>query len=343
MTNMWKDIHEQPESMEKCYQNNISKITKLAQEIRNKNIRMIYIAARGSSEHAGIYAQHIMQLETGIPAAIALPSIFTIYGKSICLENTLVLGISQSGQAEDVIQVIKEANRQKAMTVSITSYPDSPLARESRCSLFCEADQAIPATKTFMTTMQILAWITAEWAQNQGLCLDLKTLPQKIRETVEINEDVSREIQRFRFLQECFILARGVNFAAAVESELKMQETTYIRARAYAISDFQHGPISMVEKGCPIFFLAPKGQSKPNAAEMIDRMIRRDADLAIISNDAQLLGKGTSAFRIPDTDNDMLSPFYNVTVMQMIACQIALLKGLDPDKPRGMNKIIITR
>lgn len=345
MTLMWNEVWEQPVVLERCLEKNSETIKELVKVIEGQNIDSIYIAARGTSDHAGIYGKYIIEHTLGIPVALAACSIFTVYGKTVNFKNTLVIGISQSGKAADALEVLKEANKQGAVTVSITNFPDSPMAQEAKFHLCCEAglEKSVAATKTFTTQMMLLASLTAEWAKDEALKQELALVPGKISRVFEISQAITDKVGRYRFMNECFVLARGINFPIALESALKLQETNYVRAKGFAISDFQHGPIAMVERDIPVFVFAPEGPAFNDTFEMLKRLKDAGAELIVISNTKQALDMGTCSFAIPETDNDIISPFFNIVVMQMFACQLSLNKGLNPDSPRGLNKVTITR
>ena len=345
MVQMWNEIWEQPVILERCYEKNIHAIIELVKVLRGKNISSICIAARGTSDHAAVYAKYVLELSTGIPVALAASSVFTMYHKSINLKNSLVIGISQSGEAADVLEVIKCAKKEGAITVSITNFSSSPLALESNYHLCCEAglEKSVAATKTFTTQLYLIAQLAAEWTDNSDLRTEISFIPEKISHTFEVSRIIEDKVGRYRFMNECFVLSRGINYAVSLEAALKIQETTYVRAKAFATSDFQHGPIAMMDKDLPVFIFAPNGPSLKDMSEMARKLKKDGMELIIISNNKEMLDLGTSSFYIPETDNDIVSPFFNVVVAQMFACKLALVKGLDPDSPRGLNKVTITK
>ncbi|MGE5583238.1 MAG: SIS domain-containing protein [Bacillota bacterium] len=343
MTKMWAEILEQPEVLQKCLQNT-NGIKEVVKTIKSQNIQMVYIAARGTSDHAAVYAKYLIEYLVGIPVALAAASIFTIYGKSLNFKNSLVIGISQSGKAADVLEVIKSANRHDAVTVSITNAPDSPLAQEAKYHLYCNAglEVSVAATKTFTSQLFILAQLITEWAEQKDLQAELAEVPEKIAQTLELSGVIKDKAERYFLMNECFVLARGINYAVALEAALKIQETNYIRAKAFATSDFQHGPIAMIDRNIPAMVFAPKGPALKDVQEVMNTLKNNQVELIVISNKQELLAEGSSGFAIPETENDLISPFYNVVVAQMFACQLALVKKLDPDHPRGLHKVTIT-
>ena len=345
MTLMWNEIWEQPLALERCYEKNKSVIKEIIGVINKRQIDQVVIAARGTSDHAAVYGKYIIEMLTGISVSLAASSIFTIYHKNLKFQNSLVIGISQSGKAADVLEVLKCANSHGAITIGITNYADSPIAQEVKYHLCCEAgvERSVAATKTFTTQLYLLAQLAAGWADDKEFAKEILTIPERISHTFESAREIEDRVARYRFMNECFVLARGVNYAISLEAALKIQETTYVRAKAFATSDFQHGPIAMIDSDIPVIIYAPEGPSLGDMVEMINKMRDGHIETIIVSNNKDVREMGTCSFIIPQTSNDMVSPFFNVVIAQMFACQLALVKGLNPDSPRGLNKVTITR
>lgn len=280
MVKMWEEIMEQPEVLTKCFNNNKKTISDIVENLRRINISSVVVAARGTSDHAGIFGKYIIECELGIPVSMAAPSVTTVYNRKLKLYNSLVIGVSQSGKAADVLEVIKDANACGAVTISITNDPKSPLATEAKYHLYCNAglEKSVAATKTCTTEMYLLAQLVAEWSGNEEMKKEILTIPENISKMFIDKEEMEGKVERYRLMNECFVLARGINYSIAMEAALKIQEDM-----------------------------------------------------------------GDCSIRIPQTNNDIISPFYNVVIAQMFACSLSLLKGLNPDAPRGLNKITITK
>jgi glucosamine--fructose-6-phosphate aminotransferase (isomerizing) len=345
MSKMREEIWEQPAALTRCFAKNAPLLATIVAAIKTRQIDSICIAARGTSDHAAVYGKYIFELVLEIPVSLAASSVFTIYHKNLKLSHTLVIGISQSGKAADVLEVINAANRQGALTISITNFPDSPLATAAKYHLACEAglEQSVAATKTFTTELFLLANLAAEWAEDQTIKDQIALIPEGINQTLKTERLIEAKAARFRFMNECFVLARGVNYAVSLEAALKIQETNYVRAKAFATSDFQHGPIAMIDPGIPVLIFAPDGPSFSDVAAMARRLHQDQVDLIIVSNNQALLELSPTAFPIPVTPNDLISPFYNTVIAQLFACKLADVKGLDPDHPRLLHKVTITK
>ncbi len=345
MTQMWQEIMEQPKIVEKCLSLNQKTIDAILDRLGEKDIDNVIIAARGTSDHAGIYGKYLIEIKKGIPVSLAAPSVFTIYEKNVKMANSLVIAISQSGRAADALEVIRSARKQGAPTVAITNFEDSPLAMESEFHLFCGAgvEKSVAATKTFMSEIYLLAQFVAAWSGDEAFKKELTEVPSLLTKTLESAEDIKNVVNRYRFMNMCFILARGTNYAVAMEASLKIQETSYVRAKGYAISDFHHGPFAMIGEHMPVILYAPKGESLKDCKEMLEKLRNAGADILVVSNDPETLAMGNCSLRIPDITSDFISPFATVMVAQIFACNLSVLKGLNPDAPRGLSKVTYTR
>jgi glucosamine--fructose-6-phosphate aminotransferase (isomerizing) len=345
MTLMWQEIMQQPKVIGNCFSLNSRTIGEIAAQLKEKTVRNVIIAARGTSDHAGVYGKYIIEIKKGIPVSLAAPSVFTIYSKNVSMSDSLVIAISQSGRAADALEVIRSARQQGAVTVAITNFEDSPLAKEAEFHLFCGAgeEKSVAATKTFMSQIYLLAQLVAAWSEDEGFKKELTEVPSLLEKTLESAEEIRNIVSYYRFMNECFVLARGTNYAIALEASLKIQETCYVRARGYATSDFHHGPFAMIGENMPVIVYAPKGESLKDNKEMLEKLKKAGADILVVSNDPEALAMGNRSIRIADNVSDFISPFINGMVAQIFACNLSVLKGLNPDAPRGLSKVTYTR
>jgi glucosamine--fructose-6-phosphate aminotransferase (isomerizing) len=344
MSFMWEEIMQQPNVLNRCIRANEDVMDALIAEIRQRNIKFVVIAARGTSDNAAVYGKYVFEILTGIPIILAAPSVFTVYNGSLKFENSLVIGVSQSGEALDVSQVLKSGNEKGAITVSITNFPNSPLAKMSHYDLFCDAglEKSVAATKTFTSQMYLLGNLAAKLANNDDLIKEFSTVSENLLKIFESADDIKKIAERYHFVKEMFVLARGINYCIALETALKVQETTYVGAKAFATSDFHHGPMAMVEKGTPVIIYAPSGPSLIDVQGMISELKNSEADLLVVSDKQEICALGNCSVKLPCSGSDFISPFYNIAVAQMLACSLALEKGLNPDNPRILKKVTLT-
>lgn len=360
MTQMWKEIMEQPQALRVCMDVNIARIQSLAEEFRKREINHIFLAARGTSDHAALFGTYLIELLLGVPVSLASPSVFTLYNRSLNLKNSLVIGLSQSGQAADVIAVLEGAKESGALTASITNNPDSPLALCVHHHLPCSVgpELSLAATKTFLAQMMMLSMLTAEIAKDDELKGLLAVIPASLAQMLSNTQPIETLTARYRFMNECFVLARGINSAIARESALKVQETCYVRAMAYPTSDFYHGPMAMTDSIVPLIIFAPDGPTLQNSLDMINILRERGNDVLVVSDSDETCESGSVSIRIPGLKDleladysgspnfeilkDVCSSFHNAVAAQVFACSLSVGKGLNPDVSRFLKKVTIT-
>lgn len=345
MTLMLKEIFEQPTVIKAAIDGNYDLAKKLCVEIEKRKIKYVYLAGRGTSDHAGIYFKYILETYTHLPVALAAPSILTMYDGKVDFTDGLVVGISQSGEAADVLEVIKRANKQNALTMSITNFEKSPLASESNYHFCCNAglEKSVAATKTFTAEMVICALITALLSKEDDLLKQVLSISDLIKNYLENYSIDKKAVKLLKDKKECFVLARGMNYPISLEATLKIQETCYVRARGYSISDFYHGPLAMLEKDMPVILIAPEGASTKDIKEIVMRLKDNDCSIISFTNIDSIKEDSSGIIDLPSGLNDFISPFISAVAIQRYACDLSLLKGLNPDNPRNLKKVTITK
>ncbi|MBM3493215.1 MAG: SIS domain-containing protein [Armatimonadetes bacterium] len=345
MSHMLTEIHEQPTWVERAIQIERDKAAALAADVRDRGIRFVVIAARGTSDNAATYAKYMIEIVAGMPVALAAPSVFTLYDARLDLSNTLVIGISQSGQGTDVVQYLSSARAAGALTACITNSGESAITRVSDHTLLCHAgeERAVAATKTYTTALAVVALLAATLADRRDLLEALRHVPEEMHRTLEVAPHVERAVERYRYMQECAVLARGVNQATALEAALKMTETCYVVAKPYSGADFLHGPIAMVASGFPCMLYAPDGKAYASQLELALKIRDRGGEMVVIAHAPEVLEMGATAIAMPVEVNELLSPMHYVLPGQLFACYLSQTRGEDPDKPRGLTKVTLTR
>lgn len=356
-TLMWKEINETPLAFSKIKKNNQKVMENLLIDIKANPINGVYAAGRGTSDHALVYFKYVCEIFAGIPVAYAGSSIVTIYNGKLNLKNQLVIGCSQSGKAADVLEVIRRANSQGAITVSVTNDENSPLAKEAKYHLFCSAgeEKSVAATKTFSTQLYLMLYLASSLAGNQKAIDMLDTYTNELPSIMEvISSETEKLAPNFISMESGFILARGVTYPIALEGALKLQETSYVQMKGYPASDFYHGPMAMINSDTPVFIYAPKfGYSDNSLAEnhkndqvkCIEKMIELGAKTVIITDDSdyQKYSDKACVSMLPKACCESFAMFNFALFAQMFACRISCGKGRNPDSPRALNKVTITK
>jgi len=342
---LYKEIHEQPQVLDRILKSAYNDILNLADRMRADKIRQVVIAARGTSDNAGIYAKYLLGMANGLVVSLATPSVFTIFKQPPRLAGTLVLGISQSGKSPDIVAVLAEARRQGAVTAAITNITDSDLARQADyvMGLYAGEERSVAATKTYTGELAAIALLSACLKDEPHMLADLRKIPDHVASTLAINPRVVEIVQRFRYMRECVVIGRGYNYATAFEIALKLKELTYSSVEPYSSADFLHGPLAMIEHGFPVLIITPSGKMLPEMKEFITTLQVREAEVIAISDDVEVLEMARIPLALPVKVPEWLSPITAVIPGQLLAMHLADIRNFDPDKPRGLRKVTETR
>ena len=344
MSIMLDEILQQPQVLAGIENKNKNVMEELIAEIGRADIKHIVIAARGTSDHCGIYIKYLAEILLGVPVMLAAPSVNTLYGARVIYRDAVVIAISQSGMAEDALAVLRDALECNAITVAVTNDPASPIARAAKYSLDCAAgtEKSVAATKTFTAEMFCLTLMVAKWAKNEELMEALRALPSGIQAEVARAEEVMNSAREFTFMRDCIVLGRGLTYPIALEASLKMMETSYTNARGFAVSDFQHGPLALVADNLPLFVYCASDETREDVLRAAEQYAQLGAYVILVTDDAQNAGCADKVFLVQKT-NKYTAPFHFVVFAQLFACGLADAKKSKPDAPRNIKKITITK
>ncbi len=340
------EITEQPDRIKSLLFSQRKTVEWIAAEIQKRDIQYVFLAARGTSDNAGRYANYLLGAMNGLPLALATPSLFTYYNQPPKLKNALVIGISQSGKSPDIVSVLEEGKKQGCLTLAITNESNSPLAQTSDFIFDVQAgaERAVAATKTYTAELAAVAMLSAALSGNKKPWTELAKVPAWMKQTLKQSGFISKAAQRYRYINQTVVLGRGFNYATAFEWALKMKELTYIIAEPYSSADFAHGPIAMMVSGYPVFAVASKGRVFDSMLAMLTRL-RSDlsAELVVISNDKRALSLAQVPLSIPADVPEWLSPLVNILPAQLFAYHLTLAKGYNTEQPRSIRKVTETK
>jgi glucosamine--fructose-6-phosphate aminotransferase (isomerizing) len=314
----------------------------VARAVRAREIDLAMIAARGTSDHAALYAQYILGARNGLLVAPAAPSLVSLYGAPPRLGNALVIGISQSGRSPDVVAVLAESRRQGALTVAITNDPASELAASAEYLVELEAgeERAVAATKTYLAEIAVIAMLSAALSGDQESQDQLKAIPAALEAALEQEAVVIRLAESWARESRCAVLARGFHYATAREWALKLKELAYVLADPYSAADFQHGPIALITEGFPVLAIATTGPALEGMTELLGRLQKARARLLVLS-DVPAAGEFGDFVRLPAVP-EWLSPLVAIVPAQLFAYHLARARGLDTEAPRNLSKVTLT-
>jgi glutamine---fructose-6-phosphate transaminase (isomerizing) len=321
---------EQPAVLERLLRESAGAIADAQSEIASRRPRFGVIAARGSSDNAARYAQHLFGRFWGMPVALATPSLHTLYDASLDYRDALVVGISQSGASPDVAGVVAAATAGGAVTVAITNEPDSALGGAARhvIDLRTGPEQSVAATKTYTASLGAVAALVG--ADPDALAAIPEAMERQL--SVPVPANVAAGWRRLA------VVGRGVAYGTAFEAALKLSELTGVVAAPWSSADFLHGPIAIVEPGFPILAIAPSGPTLDGMRELLEAAAARGAQPMVISDTSVDGARRIALQRVPE----WLSPLVAVIPAQLLAVGAAEHLGRDVDRPSGLQKVTRT-
>jgi glucosamine--fructose-6-phosphate aminotransferase (isomerizing) len=298
------------------------------------------IAARGTSDNAGRYAQYVWGTRNRLSVGLTTPSLFSVYDQPPRLDGALVVGISQSGESPDIVSVLEEGRAQGRPTVAITNEPDSPLADMADVVIDLDAgeEKAVAATKTYTAQLTVIAAISEAMTGGTGT---LEQVPDLVRAALAQSDPAAVLAATEADMEHCAVLGRGFNQSTAFEWALKIQELTHVVAQPFSTADFLHGPIAVLEPDYPVLAVAARGPAIDDVVAVIERCRRAGASLVVIGNEPRLRQIGPVLEFEPDVE-EWLSPIPAAVIGQLFAYHLTVAKGLDPEQPRGLHKVTRT-
>ena len=343
---LFSEIHEQGTILEGLLNRQMSKVEEIARQLRSHNPPFVFLAARGTSDNAGRYANYVWGSHNHLPVALATPSLFSIYNQPPQMNGALVVGISQSGQSPDIVSVLSEARRQGSPTLAITNAPDSPLAQSADwvIDIMAGVEAAVAATKTYTTELMAIAMVSAALSNDKEAYESLAQIPGWVNQILDRSDRITGMADRYRYMEHCVVLGRGYNYATAYEWALKLKELTYVIAEPYSSADFQHGPIAIVEQGFPIMAVAVSGLIYENSLEML-RHLRSgpQAELVVISDRLEALELASTPLPLPVGIPEWLSPIPAIVPAQLFTHALTRARGLNTEAPRSIRKVTETQ
>ncbi|WP_136657468.1 SIS domain-containing protein [Nitratireductor sp. XY-223] len=306
--------------------------------LRSRNPAFVTTVARGSSDHAAAFLKYAIELKAGLAVASVGPSVASIYGARLSLENALCISISQSGQSPDIVALQKTASEGGALTVSLTNAEKAPLATQSDLAVdICAGiEKGVAATKTYVNSVLSGLLLLAAWTRDEDLMKALERLPGQLEKAVSLDWSSLRpDIRNGRSL---FILGRGPTLAVAHEAALKFKESCNLHAEAYSAAEVLHGPVSLVGNGFPVLALAARDKAEDATVSTAEKMAQDGAAVHVTS------ARAIRAQSLPfvDTGHPLTDALVLIVPFYGFVEALARSMGLDPDRPEKLNKVTET-
>jgi glutamine---fructose-6-phosphate transaminase (isomerizing) len=333
------EIAQQPEVVAHLLDRERWAIDALAAEVRRRAPRYAVLAARGTSDNAARYAQHVLGRILRLPVVLATPSLHTLYDAPPRYADAVVIGISQSGASPDIVSVVAEGTKQGALTAAITNVPSSPLAGAAQhvIDLGAGEERSVAATKTYTASLAAIAALVA--SGDAALTADVERLPDALAAQLELTGDAASAVRAAADWQRLTVAGRGAHYATAFEAALKIRELAGIVAEPYSPADLLHGPIAAVGPRQPLLAIAPAGPTEESMREVVAAARERGARVAAIGHDRTLGDPFLELVDLPE----WLASVVAIVPAQLLAVGLAEERGVDVDAPFGLSKITLTR
>ena len=341
------EIYEQPSAIQHMLEAEAGRVAWISQQLSPRRFSYILIAARGTSDNAARYGQYIFGAINRLSVALAAPSLFTRYHSPPSLEGALVIGISQSGQSPDIVSVIEEAHRQGAPTIAISNDLESPLARaaEYRIGLDVGVERSVAATKTYTAQLAALALLALSLKESPIQLEPLNAVPGVLEQALAAEPQAIQAAHSLAEYDRTVFIGRGFNYSTAWEIALKCKELATMQAEPYSSADFLHGPIALVEPGFPVN-LVSIGETFRDELDALGAALRQRGASLITIGDKPVGGhiEGSDLFiPVPPGLPEWLSPIAAILPGQLLAYHLTIARGFDPDLPRTIRKVTLTR
>ena len=335
---MYGEIHEFPRVIGDTLAR-IKAIDEVAEILNSKDFATVQVLGRGTSGNASLFLKYLIEVRLGILVADASPSTTSIYKSPIAMRNNLLIGMSQSGKSTDLVEFARTAIESGAYFVAMTNDASSPLAQlaHHHIDLGVGPELAVAATKSFSSEL-LHAQLLVDAMLNE-------TAPEKLVEEAErVIKDSDLRIQKatsLHHVEDIVVLGRGYSLANALELSLKIKETSLINVPANSTAEYLHGPIAALKESSSVIFLAPSGQDYSVIEPTVDRVRAITKNIFWIGS-SEYCAEGETFLGGSEIANESYSCILDSAVLQLLANQLAVAKGLNPDAPKGLNKVTLT-
>jgi glucosamine--fructose-6-phosphate aminotransferase (isomerizing) len=345
---MRKEIHEQPESLQRLLDHGVASIGSVAEVISARQPRFVIFAARGTSDHAAQYAKYLIEIRLGLPVGLASPSTMTGYDSRPQLHDVLWIAVSQSGGSPDLVDSTRTARECGALTVAVTNARGSDLDRaaELHIDIMSGPEKAVAATKSYTSELLALYLLVDALAGGDGTAV--RQVPDHVAAVLSAERaegSIEACTHRYRFVERLITTGRGYAYPTALESALKLMETTYLSAHAFSAADLMHGPFATIDRRLPVIAFAPEGAGSQAIEGTLDRLRDRGADVLLVGDERVLdrwrHTRSTRQLSVPAVP-EVLAPMVQIVPAQLLALGMAVARGQDPDAPRGLAKVTKT-
>jgi glucosamine--fructose-6-phosphate aminotransferase (isomerizing) len=313
-------------------------VRSFAQNLRERDPRIVVTIARGSSDHASLYLKYLIEILAGIPCASLGPSIASLYQAPLRLEGALAIAISQSGRSPDLVALQAAVRNGGALTLALVNDSNAPLAQSADWLLPLHAgpEKSVAATKSVIAAMTAGVALIAAWRENRALAEALESLPDALESA---NAPSAELVDAIAGAKSLFVLGRGSTYAIAAEAALKLKETCAIHAEAFSAAEVLHGPAGIISPGFPILAFMPQDAAREGMAETLAQLAAMGARVLMIDVESEK----EAALAVAPADHPLLTPIAMLHSFYGLAESCSRALGRDPDNPPHLRKVTETR
>lgn len=337
-TLMEQEAREAADVLARQFTANKSICEDLAYRFQKEPLRLIATCARGSSDHAAAYAKYLMETNLGLPVTSSAPSIGSIYGKPMAMEDCLFIVISQSGKSPDLVANAEWAKRNGAFVLAIVNQEDSPVADRADMVLPLQAgpENSVAATKTYIASLGAILQVTAYLGGCDNLKQAVDALPDQLRRAAGL--DWRPAIVPLASADDLLVVGRGLGFGIALEAALKFKETSSIHAEAFSSAELMHGPLAIVRERYPILIFSQEDETRDGVRELTAKLRGKGARVFVAEEGNDAEGRLPV---LPDM-HPATAPIAMIQSFYLLVNQVALARGFDPDRPPHLRKVTET-
>lgn len=358
---MAHEIRETPTAVARLVDLGAPAIADAADRVQRYRPRWVTFVGRGTSDHAATYGRYLVETMLGLPSGIAAPSVTTGYGANLQWDDGLLIAVSQSGRSPDLVAVTEAARAAGALTVAVTNSPASPMAQAAAVVIDCHAgpERAVPATKSYVTSLVALVALVAQVAGRRDgpgstaaadAAAALPSLAPRLQRVLDLAAPwvlQSGIVPALAASDRALVTSRGYDLATALELAIKLKECAGILAEGMSSAELEHGPVALAALGVPVLVIRPDGSIGRQVDGALERVLGFGAVPWIVGGQetpaARTAADVGRSLQLPIDLPAALAPAAFILAGQLVVEAVARARGLDPDMPRGLTKVTLTR
>lgn len=344
-TQMEKEANQAPKAVADAIEKNAELFKKIAQTLQKETLNFAMTIARGSSDHAALFAKYLLEIKLQLITATFSPSVETLYKANPNKQNSLTIAISQSGRSPDLCEAMLSAKKAGSKTIAFVNHADSPLAEHSEFVVPLQAgeEKAVAATKSYIASLSNLIHFVATVKNDNDLLCALKSLPKTLEKA--LHADWSKAIDILTNTDDLLIVGRGYSFPIAMEAALKCKETAVIHAEAFSSAEILHGPFALIRKNYPVLIFCQNDETLAGTLALAEKCAALGAIplLAAPENLQPQISSAVIHLPLPASNHPICDPLVAIQAFYKMIAVVAQKRGHNPDNPEHLSKVTETR